>query len=240
MSNEQGLSERCGRCGAAVPDGGPVCSTCGALLDAYRAPSDTPASQVEPSVAWEPATRPGPIPGAGSNPITAEWEKALESESAEPAKAGSEPEELPSQDRPSEEQSFVDLAAPSENPAEVEPSSGAIADDSSVRPPPVPQPSGFGAGTSAVTQPRPRIRPATAPPEQTRPRKPGYVARGTVEPVLLSGAILLVLAICMVVFASLVSVGEIAAIGFVFGALGIVAVVVAVLVALIRHERANR
>jgi hypothetical protein len=82
-----------------------------------------------------------------------------------------------------------------------------------------------------------RAMPAVREATPLRPRKPGYVTRGTVEPVILLGVILLVLAVCLVTIASLISVRGVAVTGFVLGAFGILGIAVAVLVALARRER---
>ena len=75
-----------------------------------------------------------------------------------------------------------------------------------------------------------------APPRPTKPRKPGYVTRGTVEPVLAGGILALALAVGLVGLGALVSSSALAIAGLGFGAIGSIAVVVSLLIALVRRE----
>jgi hypothetical protein len=93
----------------------------------------------------------------------------------------------------------------------------------------------------AVAVPRPKEAtpaqvPVKAPPRPTKPRKPGYVTRGTVEPVLVGGILALALAVGLVGLGALVSSRALAIAGLGFGAIGSIAVVVSLLIALVRRE----
>src|SRR5215211_4782920 len=46
VENGNETGERCGRCGELVPAAATVCPACGALLDAYRTPAESPDSTV--------------------------------------------------------------------------------------------------------------------------------------------------------------------------------------------------
>jgi hypothetical protein len=75
---------------------------------------------------------------------------------------------------------------------------------------------------------------------ESRPRRPGFVTAGTIEPVILYGAGALVFGCIFVGLASVLNSSGIAALGFLLVIIGVLAVVVAVLVALVRRESERR
>ena len=224
--DERDTDERCGRCGEPVPAGESVCPSCGALLDAYRTPVDTtPASSGVPAGAHDVAGQEQPAVQA---PAPAAEPDEPEPDRIEPADAGAtfdldvvDESDVPAGTAsPIEPQPAADLAE--QATADVTPSPATVRRRSDER------------QTPRLSV---RGRPVTREIEAPRPRRPGYVTRGTVEPVILLGMIWLVLAICLVAVASVVSGRGIAIAGFVLGAFGILGIVVAVLVALVRREQ---
>jgi len=219
-------SERCGQCGEPVPDGAAVCPACGALLAAYRTAPESPVV-VEPDGSFsdganeqpEPEERPAP-PGVPD----------LENDLIEDLYQARDDEETAVQEVNEDFDAGFDGDQPREPPPT--PASAPRVVEQAV------------SQSSAVSMKTASARPAEQVPRRAagpaRPRKPGYVARGTVEPVLLIGFTLLILAACLVGLASLLSVGGVAIAGFTFGAVGIISIVVAVLIALIRHEGNRR
>lgn len=203
--------ERCGRCGAdASASDGWVCPSCGALLAAYRDPATVPASVTIDS----PRER-------------------------EPIRSNPDPAWL-------DEQADTDI--PLFEPVEA---SATVEDD--VQPEaPAPQldPAPSPPSRVTVTTSRPVAEPVLAPPlpvvaprravTPDRPRRPGWVAAGTVEPVVLYGALAMVFGCILVGLASAFAGRAVAGVGFVVFILGLVATIVAVLAALVRRESERR
>jgi hypothetical protein len=87
----------------------------------------------------------------------------------------------------------------------------------------------------------PRTTPrSTRPASQTLPGRPGYVVRGTVEPVLVVGIVLFVLACFVFAIGSFAGSLAWAAVGFVVAAVGLLTAIGAVLVALVRRDNERR
>jgi hypothetical protein len=82
---------------------------------------------------------------------------------------------------------------------------------------------------------RPKAAPATRR-IPDHPRKPGFFQRGTVEPVVGAGVVLVLLSCLLAAIGEGADVGSLAAVGYLLGALGVIIAVVAILVALIRRE----
>jgi hypothetical protein len=208
-------TERCGACGAVAPVGAELCPSCGALLDAYRTPSLTdPLSVAAPA-----AVAPPPFARPASNVEPNELERRAELDEARWTLLGvlSAPKrELVQvveliEEKERAEQVREEPTPPRERPA----------------PRPVAETPGRRAGASYAPTPQP-------------PRRPGYIVRGTVEPMLVTG-------ICLVLFGC---VGALAAAGAgrnVFAglasfvvAIGLMLAIAAVLVALVRRDNERR
>ena len=219
--------ERCGRCGELAPAGAAVCPACGALLDAYRTPAESPdptADTLPEALKDDRPEQVGDQPDVSIDEMDSSTPEAIEIELAEDAPdasyeatpglhSGSDKPEI-LEDRP--------IVTPRSERAVRTPTAPSLRPSQGERSAPLP-----------VARAMPAVRDATP----SRPRKPGYVTRGTVEPVILLGGVLLVLAVCLVTTASLISVRGVAVTGFVLGAFGILGIAVAVLVALVRRER---
>jgi hypothetical protein len=227
IEREQG--DRCGQCGEPVPEGATVCPACGALLAAYRAAPESPESpeffDSDDSVLLKVIEEIEP-----EKLVTAPDEPVFDDDLADDLYHSRDEFETLIQDAFEE----LDERADSESPPEPHPAQARALPivEPAVSPPTV--------RSRPATQSRPIERKPNRPTHPARPHKPGYVARGTVEPVLLLGFTLLVLAGCLVALASLLSVDGAAIAGFTLGAVGIIAIVVAVLIALIRREGGQR
>jgi hypothetical protein len=99
--------------------------------------------------------------------------------------------------------------------------------------------------------PEPQIRQAiprsgsTRPTSKTRrvshaapssPKRPGYIVRGTVEPIILIGVSLFLIACVVAAAGSLAGSASWLGIGLAIAAIGVIAVICAILVALVRHD----
>jgi hypothetical protein len=214
-------TERCGACGAVAPADAELCPSCGALLDAYRTPSLTdPLSVAAPaSVAPPPFARPA------SNVEPNELERRAELDEARRTLLSvlSAPKrELVQVVELIEEKERAGQVREEPTPPRERPAPGRVA-----APRPVAETPGRRAGASYAPTPQP-------------PRRPGYIVRGTVEPMLVIG-------ICLVLFGC---VGALAAAGAgrnVFAglasfvvAIGVMLTIAAVLVALVRRDNERR
>jgi hypothetical protein len=102
---------------------------------------------------------------------------------------------------------------------------------------PIESPPRAQARTALSLPPRPpRVVRARQPPAPPKPNKPGFVLRGSPEPLILTGAALFLLACLVAAIGEGVDSDGLALLGYVLGAIGLIAVVVAILVALIRRE----
>lgn len=220
--------ERCGRCGASVTASMELCPECGGLLAAYRAaetvatpPSLFPARtdtvieapQLEPETDLRPNER-------ALDPATAASEELQTARAVLIAALSAHGRRLTSVARVHISESR-DSSAPSNAPTPVRPAP---------RRPPLARPA---ARVDVNSYP---LKPARVP-RGKRPGRPGLVTTSPVEPALLIGAVLLAIAVGLVVCASLTSLRLVAFAAFLSGALGIFALVIAVLAVLIQRDR---
>ena len=227
VENANETGERCGRCGELVPAAATVCPACGALLDAYRTPAESPDSTLVTLLEALKGDRPElgrDRPDASIDEMNSSTPEAIETGLAEDAPDASSDIAQGSHSG-SDKPEFLEV-----RPIVT------LRSERAVRTPTAPslRPS---QGERSAPLPVARAMPAVRDATPSRPRKPGYVTRGTVEPVILLGGVLLVLAVCLVTIASLISVRGVAVTGFVLGAFGVLGIAVAVLVALVRRER---
>jgi hypothetical protein len=75
------------------------------------------------------------------------------------------------------------------------------------------------------------------PAPTAKPRRPGFVLTGTVEPVILTGVTLFILACFVTLMASLLDVRLLAAVGLLLGMAGVLVILFAILVALVQRDR---
>ena len=225
--DERRADERCGRCGEPVSVAGSVCPSCGALLDAYRTPGETTPATDNVATDADDLSGRERTEARIECPVVGSDDPAPET--LDPANSGAMPD--------------AEAGTGSDVPGRAVTSTVAedLVDETPVHQPAFATPSVALPRRSSPDQrrdPRPsvRARPVTRVIEPPRPRKPGYVTRGTVEPVILLGVVALVLAICLVGFASVISVRGIAVAGFVLGAFGVLGILVALLVVLVRRE----
>jgi uncharacterized Zn finger protein (UPF0148 family) len=225
VAHESG--ERCGRCGEPVAPGAAICPACGALLDAYRMPSESPHSTINNRPEASRDDRPEQT---GDRPIALTGEGDLSTiEAIEPELVEEAPD---ASDEVAAETHFVSVEPENfETNVIVPPPSERVVQAPTTSPRRAPH------NVQRVPRPVARAMPELREAAPSRPRKPGFLTRGTVEPVILLGVVLLVLAICLVTLASLVSVRGFAVAGFILGALGILGIALAVLAALVRRER---
>lgn len=213
-------TERCGACGTVVPAGSELCPACGALLDAYRTP---------PTVDPLPEASTAEVPQPNIIKMPAEGAVAIGTA------AGVDPMLLDARRR-----LVRTLAAPSRELIDVVERREAEQPTTVAVEPPQPE----RAREPEIRQPIPRpssVRPAsnarrvnlTPPPS---PKRPGYVVRGTVEPIILVGVALFLIACFVAAVGSLLGSSAWQGVGLSIAAIGVIAVIGAILVALVRRD----
>ena len=223
--NVNAPTEQCGSCGETVPAGSALCPACGALLDAYRTPPAYDPLAELPTAA-EPRPNVVQTPPIGS--------------AARPREAGVDPELLDARRRlvrslaePKRELMAVLERRDAEEPA---------ASDAVERPQPerAPEPqirqTIQRSGSTRPASNARRVNPAPAP----SPGRPGYIVRGTVEPIILVGVSLFLIACVVAAVGSLSGSATWLGIGLAIAAIGVIAVIGAMLVALVRHDSDRR
>lgn len=214
--------ERCGACGEPVSAGSELCPRCGALLAAYRTPALS-----EPPVVEPPAVPETPSRRSFWTPEAPPEDEAASDELTEARRRLLRVLLEPKRDLVR----AVELIEARERTA--------------TRPPAPARPSAAPAKPRATppraVMPQPRRPQANAgPTKQPLPKRPGYVVRGTVEPVLVIGIGLFLLACFIAGIGSLADSSAIIGIGLVAATVGLLMVVGAVLVALVRRDSDRR
>ena len=245
MPNETGqvdgnpiFAELCGRCGARVEQDVELCAACGALLSAYKTPVVTadqvpaPADGIGTTSSPSKTVRTEPLPrtpfqsSTGDQPI-----------SHSSATRGAE-------SRPELEEARADLLTTMLEPerrlvttmqAEIQPD------------PPTEKPPDGASSPPKRAAVTPLSAPVTLPTKRhsdhsaaNRPRKPGFVAIGSIEPVIMIGSAIFVIAVIVGLLSSvgLFSFGSIVALAL--GTVGIFTIILAMLVALVRKDQDRR
>jgi hypothetical protein len=220
--NVNAPTEQCGACGAVVPAGSELCPDCGALLDAYRTPpvhdpiANSPVAAVPRPVVVQtpPSESAAPPREAGVDPALVDARRLLVRSLAEPKR-----ELMAVLER-------HEVEEPAANDA-VEPPQPERAPEPQIR---------QTIQRSGPTRPASNTRRVSQAPPSS-PKRPGYVVRGTVEPIILIGVSLFLIACVVAAVGSLSGSATWLGIGLAIAAIGVIAVISAILVALVRHDR---
>jgi len=230
--------EACGRCGARIDQDVEICAACGALLSAYRTPMVTadevpvPTDAIITGSSLADPVRTEPLPRTPFR-MPANVPPEPESRSAtidEPPPDLSEARAELLTTMLSPERRLVSAIQ-----AEVLPALPVV-------PPATPAPANRKAAALApVMAPAQRpAKPTIQRSDENRPRKPGFVAIGSIEPVVMIGSAIFVVAVIVGLLSSfgLIRFGSVVALAL--GAVGISTIIFAMLVALVRKDQDRR
>lgn len=235
-----GSGEACGRCGATVAGGLDVCPECGALLAAYRTPVGLTDAPPDSPIVDAPVA-PDVIPGE-SPPQEAIARLDVVPSSVSQSESIPTPESMP---LPGLDEARAALLSTLLVPGhrlveEIETKVRRDAQPHEIAVHPVSLKSVVPTSRSEDRPPIQRADTRPSAPPQPLPKKPGFVSIGSIEPVILLGCTIFAIAVFVGFCSSLGYFRRASSLALVLGTFGVVTIIFAMLIALVRKDQNRR